>query len=254
MNVLLLTDFSEASDNAAKYALDFFRHQPAKFYLLNIHQFNFNTSENKNLDDELQDTLKMLLKKQEDLEQYCKRKHQCIDIVLSSENLITATRNAISEKNIDYVVIGTVSKNVRHHPILGDHAYEVVKKIRSKIMAIPSNSQFASPKNVAFPVDFSVVAKDRILDIMENRNFLEESKISIFELDRDLVSKAPTDELIEHKLAGKTGVEMIQNIQQDYDMILVMGKNLSICDRLLYKDYDRSSKININIPLFVYHG
>lgn len=267
MNVLLLTDFSVASDNAARYAIDYFRHLPVKFYLLNIQNFHLDEQQvDTTLELKLTGTLDRLVKKQNYLKEYSSDKNHDFYTILSSENLIIATRNAIEEKKIDYVVIGAVSQSEKHHPILGDHAYEVVRKIRSKIIAVPSNSVYRYPEKVIFPVDFSVSGKERVNDLLNHRSFLKQADFSIFEIERkedwqetvenDLqnfirTAKAYSGNDTEDTVTTKTGI--LDDIQKKFDMIFILGKNLYVCDRLLHNTHGISAQMKLSIPIFVYH-
>lgn len=126
MNVLILTDFSDVSMNTGRYAVDFLKNSPANFHLLNIRKFNFQSSAKEEWNAQLVSTLEKLQDTVNGLEVYTKNVEHIFHTQLSSDNLIMAVRIALVEKEIDLIFIGAVSRNTHSHPILGDHAYDVV--------------------------------------------------------------------------------------------------------------------------------
>lgn len=255
MNVLILTDFSEVSRNTGKYAADFFQKTAANFYLLNIHAFNFNRSEENNLGKKLVLTLDQLQKDAAHLSNYSGNPNHKFETILSSENLISAVRKVLLEKKIDLIFIGTASQNERSHPILGDHAYNVVKKIKCNIIAVPGGCSYHELKKAVFPVDrniFSTAEQDRVFDSL---NFLTTAHFEILEIKNRNVEYLEKEK---NTLSVKTPVaftrKLFKEIQKQFDVIFILGKNLNICDRLLHSRHGFTAKMNIEIPIFVYHN
>lgn len=255
MNVLILTDFSETSDNAGRYAVDFLKTTDVNFYLLNIHSFNFNKSASDILENELIITLSALQKKAKELKKYAGNKRHKFHTILSSENLISAVRKALQEKKIDLIFIGAVSQNEHSHPILGDHAYEVVRKIKCNIIAVPGGCAYENPRKVVFPVDHSILSLEEQRQILENLNYLDSSDFTFLEIkDGDVEYPDSNNSTSLLKTPIPFTRSLFKNIQNQYDIIFIIGKNLSICDRLLHTEYGFSVNMNIEIPIFVYHG
>ncbi len=261
MNVLILTDFSEVSNNAARYAVDFLHEHKATFYFLNFQDFDFDKTASKKLDKQLITILERLQASAAQLELYSQNTEHKFNTILSSENLISATRKALVEKKIDFIFIGAVSHKIHHHPILGDHAYDVVRKIRCNIFAIPASCNYQFPKKVIFPIDYLVQSDEEIPDIIAKNQFLKNSKFTILKLkenDRKSVSA-------ENNIFTETGLQLLNtneedfnerffgSMQQDFQLIFIIGKNLSICDRFLHSKYGLSASIDLQLPIFVYH-
>ena len=255
MNVLILTDFSETSTNAGKYAVDFLHDKEVNFHILNIHNFNFERSASKGLEKELVSTLDALQSTVDSLGEYSKPKLHKFDLILSSENLIGAIRKALIDKKIDLIFIGAVSQNEHAHPILGDHAYEVVRKIKCNIIAVPGGCIYEKPEKTVFPVDPAVLAVQEQNNILDKLQFLQSSQFTLLEIkDGDI--KYPNEE--NRDIPFETPVpftrDLFREIQRQFHIIFVVGKNLSICDRLLHSRHGFSAEMNVEIPIFVYHG
>ncbi|MEO2063700.1 MAG: universal stress protein [Christiangramia sp.] len=260
MNVLILTDFSEVSSNAARYAVDFLQDTEANFYFLNIQDFDFKRSSLKNLDRKLIEILHKLEQSAAELKAYSTSPRHHFNTILSSENLISAVRKALTEKKIDLIFIGAISHKVHHHPILGDHAYEVVRKIRCNILAIPANCTYRFPEKVLLPIDHSVQQEEEIPTIISQNSFLHLSDFTVLKLkenQRSLVlisNPQQTETSVVEENQGDFSEEWFGEIQQDYDLIFIIGKNLSICDRFLHYKHGITANIDLHLPIFVFHN
>ncbi|MCM8569297.1 universal stress protein [Gramella jeungdoensis] len=268
MNVLILTDFSEVSDNAGRYAVDFLQKIPANFFILNIHDFNFSKSASRTLENELVSTLEKLQKSVRDLENYTKNPEHSFNTILSSDNLINAVRKALTEKKIDLIFIGAASQAVHHHPILGDHAYEVIRKIRCNIMAVPGDSSYAEAEKFVLPVDYSVISREKVFSQLEQADFINQGRLTVIELDEDH-HESTTNEFAWPKLAKVNGKaktryvkmgesqifseDLLKEIQGRFDMIVIIGKNLSVCDHFLHARYGLLSTLSNSLPILVIH-
>lgn len=255
MNVLILTDFSEASENAGRYAADFLKKTSANFYLLNIHNFNFNRSASNYLENELVAILDELQVGAKKLKEYSKNKKHKFNTILSSESLISGVRKALIEKKIDLIFIGAASQDEHSHPILGDHAYDVVRKIKCNIIAVPAGCSYANPKKAVFPVDDSILRAEDQQEILNNLDYLNSLDFKILEIrDGEMENPFKISDGELHKKPVPFTKDLFKDIQKHYDMIFVIGKNLSICDRLLHTEHGFSANMDIEIPIFVYHG
>ncbi|MUP47308.1 universal stress protein [Gramella sp. BOM4] len=268
MNVLILTDFSEVSENAGKYAVDFFRDKPASFYLLNIHDFNFSRSASRKLENELIQTLEKLQKAVGDLQAYTSNLAHEFATILSSDNLINAVRKALDEKKIDMIFIGAASQAGHQHPLLGDHAYEVIRKIRCNIMAVPGDRSFSELKRIVLPIDYSTISPERAFQQMERAQFIDDGRLTVIELDEDhhvnttsemAWPSLPGTESIQATAAStieKTKIfseDLLMEIQDKFDMIVILGKNLGVCDHFLHANYGICATVHNSLPIMVIH-
>lgn len=268
MNVLILTDFSEVSENAGRYAVDFLRKKAANFYLLNIHDFNFSRSAATQLEDELVYTLKKLQSGIGDLEQYSGNSEHKFATVLSSDNLINAVRKALDEKKIEMIFIGAASQEVHQHPLLGDHAYEVIRKIRCNIMAVPGESVFKEVENFVLPVDYSMISREKAFQQMERAEFIDKGRLTVIELDEgyrvNTTKEMAWPYLAESAKGNAPGYssqkdsklfseDLLMEIQDKFDMIVILGKNLGVCDHFLHANYGLCSTVHNVLPILVIH-
>lgn len=267
MNVLILTDFSEVSDNAGKYAVDFLREKEADLYLLNIHELKLRKKNNPKL-GEYKGIYAKLEKSINLLREYSKNPDHEFHPIFSSDNLINAIRMLLEKKKIELIFTGAVSNNVHHHPILGDHTYEVVRKIQCNIMAIPAGSTFNKLERLMLPVDYSVISRERVSNLLEHADFLKMGSLTIIELNeksetemKEKIGWAQEDfQLNSYKTRylsmNETQIysgNLLSEIQESFDMILILGKNLSVCDHFLHARYGLVSNFENSLPITVLH-
>lgn len=268
MNVLILTDFSEVSDNAGKYAVDFLKEKEANFFLLNIQEFDPGRPAMAKITAELALTNDNLEKAITSLKKHSTSSRHFFEPVYSSDNLINAVRKTLIEKQIDLMFIGAASQDVHKHAILGDHAYEVVRKIQCTIMAVPGSCSYHRAQRIMLPVDYSVISRERVLSQLENTRFLEIGCLTIIELDQK-EEREPVSEIAWSRAAqvpdGKGGnylrlsesqvynEKLLLEIQKRFDMIVIMGRNLSVCDHFLHSRYGLVANFKNSLPIMVLH-
>ena len=250
MNVLILTDFSEVSINAGRYAIDLLREKTVNFHLLNIAEFNFEDSQDHSWNNQLVGTLERLQKSIATLESYSKQSKHRFHTRLFSDNLIKSVRKSLSEKKIDLIFIGAVSNAKHSHPLLGDHAYDVVRKIKCNIIVVPGNCKFSQPERILFPLDHSLSQKIETDAIYNSLDYMPSSEIKTMEI-REKTARFQKENM---EVIADFNSETFGDIQKKFDLVFVLGKNLNVCDRLLHKEYGISAGMKMEIPIFVYHG
>ncbi|MDT0685142.1 universal stress protein [Autumnicola psychrophila] len=268
MNILILTDFSEVSENTGKYALDYLAGRPGNVYVLNIQDFNFSKTDPITLEKKMLHISKELHKTLEMLKAYSQDKGLEFHSILSSENLISAIRKCIAEKKIDLIFIGAASQDVRHHPILGNHAYEVVRKIKCNIVAVPGKSVYRKPRTSMLPIDYSVLSKEKTFELIQKCDLIKNSHMTVLELNeghpveanKEVICEVLSNKLeqakVEYVDMEKTTIfdrDLLLEIQDKFDIIAIIGKNLNVCDKLLNDRYGLCSKIDNMLPILVLH-
>jgi nucleotide-binding universal stress UspA family protein len=267
MNVLILTDFSEVSENAGRYALDFLRETPSTISLLNIQDINLNIESSEKLEKELLFISEKMHTAIENLKNYSSNPKHKFHLNLSLDNLITAVRACVVEKKIDLIFIGAASQRERRHPLLGNHAYEIIRKIKCNILAVPDKVKFVTPKRMILPIDYSVLSERKSFQVLRDQNYVKSESLTVlnvnenenYSLNRKMIqelwesdSEENTDFTTLNKETFFT-TDFLMEIQDKFDIILILGKNLSISDKLLHARYGLCSKINNKLPILILH-
>ncbi|PKD20854.1 hypothetical protein APR41_12495 [Salegentibacter salinarum] len=185
----------------------------------------------------------------------------------SESDLLTATRKYADEKNVDLIVMGAAHKGHSPFTIIGNHTYEVIKKIRYNILAVAEHCEFKPLKKMIFPIDYSTSLNKDIFTIFNKPKISEGADLTVIEIGdptkgvdvekgRKIFSQIKNRKVkvIPFKDKNIFSDSNLQKIQDRFDMIVMMGKNLGLCDSFLHTKRGIYSKVSNSIPILVLHG
>lgn len=268
MNILLPTDFSENSRNAAAYALQFFKDTPCNFYLLHVlpvpadqmvTSYMSASPEVQEKFDKLLDWLNSIKTNPEHTFHTC----------FKATYLIDAVRAKVQEKNIDLILMGTKGKTNDKGAVIGKHTSDVMMKVRCPVLAISENAVFKEHKNILFPTDYKIHYGSKMLRTLLNLTSLSKANVKILEIFNS--EKEPSAEQAENReFLQDSFLPKIPVLQTYYatkepntfkifmanrnvDMIVLAAKNLNLCQKFLHNDQNDIPFIN-QLPLLVLHG
>lgn len=266
MNILILTDFSEIALNAEKYAVHLWQDTPTNFYILNIGVFNKEQG-SKHIQLQKKKAIEKLYKNTEEIRQ--ENKNHRFQAIFTEDNVINATRKLVVEKNIDLIVMGATGRDSEQNPILGNHTYELIKKVKCNVLAIPENCDYKQPERIIVPIDYSVSLNNKIFSFLEKHTQIWKPEVKLLELSNSSgnhMNAVGAIENISNQLQY-SGVDfqilkdkslptekLISEIQKRFDMIAILGKNLSICNKLLHSKHGLFSSLSNRLPILVLHG
>ncbi|MFD1094267.1 universal stress protein [Salegentibacter chungangensis] len=269
MNVLILTDFSKVAHNAASYALRFLENVPASFFLLNIETLNFKGEAEDYAKEKKGLALEKLEQEIDNLKKLTPNKKHTFQAYFSEENLVNSTRRYVHEKKIDLIVMGAAGREYPQNAILGHHTYEIIRKIRCNLLAVSEGSEYSKPEKLVLPIDYSASFEDKIFRFFDNPAIVKEAKITVLELTgsvkKPIPVETPRDMMANQLSPGKVkfmevdesaicNEELLLEMQRKFNMIVILGKNLSVCDRLLHSRYGVCTAISNKLPVLVLHG
>lgn len=163
-HILLPTDFSDNSWNAIFFALKLFQGVPTHFSVLNTYD-----PDPKNvigartyvrtgmIIDALEAASKEGLQKIED---YLKTNHTAkehsFDFLSVKGELVPAVKKVQKEKDVDYIIMGTLGATGAKTVFMGTNSVRIVKSIRNcPIILVPSEYNLQKLERIVFPTDFS---------------------------------------------------------------------------------------------------
>lgn len=161
LNILLATDYSEAAINAERYAVQFSRQTNAALTILHVYNipFNFPTehSEYAKATEELRvHELKKLNQHYDKLLRSFNIKPsevKCECIVLEG-TVGKQIRKEAERLHIDIVITGTHGANGFRKFFLGSHTWDVIKKSKIPVLAIPKDALLTDIKNIVFATEY----------------------------------------------------------------------------------------------------
>jgi len=164
-NVLIVTDFSPCSRNAAEYTINLLKDEICCFYLMHVHKSSTFTMDDL-MSSATANVYQSILKAEEQRLQNFKEaleqlshnsKHEFHDI-LDYNSFIEAIDTIIEAKNIDLLVAGYNGVSNVAEIIFGSHTLSIIRRINCTTLVIPENVKFQPPKRMLLPLD----AKDDI--------------------------------------------------------------------------------------------
>lgn len=272
--ILLPTDFSENSWNAIKYALQLFKNEPCKIYLLNtytpvIYHAEYVLIEPVQLG--MLDTFRdEVLKKLEDLKtriknEFTNPKHN-IKTIGAFNMLIAEMVEIVETKKIDYVVMGTKGATGAKEILFGSNTVHAFKNVKCPIIAVPSGFEFETPHDILFPTDYDIKYKSHHLKPINNIIDLYNIRLNILHLTYgyDLSEKQQNNKKILeksfkkiahlfHEQSNQTVEQGITNFQKKtrINMLIMINNKHSFFENLFFKSTINQIGFHINIPFLV---
>lgn len=277
-NVLIPTDFSDNSLNACDYALQFFKDQTCNIHLLHIvkpengadqeTQWNASPTVVENVN------LKPSIKKLQEIAEIMRVKHQNENYrfftVAQYGYFVDEVRNQLSEKNIDFIVMGTTGTSEGKKTLIGSNAADIITKVKCTTLVIPEKARFNTPKVIVFPSDFtttySVQNLEPLLEILDRYNATLNALYVNGERNQPLVTQKETnrDYFIDCFHNKKLSFVYLTNgnldegidsfiKSSDIDMIAMMGKKLNFFHQLLFKPNIEEVTFQTNVPFLILH-
>ena len=269
MNVLILTDFSKVATNAAKYGIHLFKDVSANFYLFNFDKFDQGEDGILNPADNQTEAVENLYKHFKELQSYSSNKEHSFKAVFSEDNLVNATRKFVAEKRIDLIVMGAAGRDSVKNTVLGNHTYEIIRKIKCNLLAVPEECSYVLPEKLILPIDYSASFNNGLFKFFEHPGIANNAAITVMEIadnslaqthhqnPRELVFdflKSENVKFVEINEKYIHNRRLLRDVQKKYDMIAILGKNLNICERFLDVKCGVCTGVSNKLPILVLHG
>lgn len=277
-NILLPTDFSENSWNAIAYAIKFFENQNCNFYVLHIQSLSnlVTTDAPVILDQSDIDTLYIKPAKQKlrtllgrILKLSTNRKNHNFYTIIECNYFIDGIRKTVDEKQIDCIIMGTKGASGLEKIILGSNTANVITKVKCNTLAIPENAVFETPKEIAYPTDFSLSNNLQVLypiaEILER--FKSTLRIVHIKKNKAVLNnnQQKNKELLEdyfnhhhysfHYLTNRKVEDAIQCFVESraINLICMVAKNLNYFQQILFHSKVEHISYHTDIPFLVLH-
>ncbi|MAO07128.1 MAG: universal stress protein [Alteromonas sp.] len=274
--ILFPTDFSENSWNAIAYALHFFKGEKLQFHFLHL-GISGMVENDKNLHPQGISVSNLLSKgafqKLEELKEkidnlYPHHEHT-IHLHFESSLFIEGIRKYVKAHDIDLIIMGTKGASGIKEATLGSHAGAVITRVKCPTLVIPEKAAYQTPASVAFPTDFNILYKDKIIKTLKEFSSYHESSLKILRVvrkgskleddqikNRDFLSSSLQE--VNHSFHWIQSPELEKGLQEFIDsmgvnIIAMVGKNLNFFQRLLFKPTIAKISYHTDIPFLVLH-
>jgi nucleotide-binding universal stress UspA family protein len=275
-NILVATDFSNDAYAALFYISKLMASKPCTFYILNVYD-EFTSLDGKKSpflgDKELLPQIKIEAK--EKLDAVIRKitldtnnpKHS-FQIILKKGIVAKMVSNTIEENAIDLVVMGTKGNTGTKEIFMGSNTIKVANALTlCPILAVPRQSDFKTPKEIAFVTDFKkgcsikTIAPFLFIASLSNAaiRVMHINEVAILDAEQQLKIK-----LLEHCLKDfKHSFHWMQNIsdkaqvidtfleKSTIDMFGMVHHKHSFFEKLLREPVLKDVSIYADIPLLI---
>lgn len=277
MNILIPTDFTENSRNAMAYALAYFADVAVHFYFLHVSRANTSAKDDtdhhfSNRETEIptvQNALALMNATIRECQIQTKNPSHKFFPLHEQTNLIEAIRKEVSEKEIDYILMGTRGTTHLNGNELGSNACDVITKVKCPIIVIPENARFHGLKNIAFLTDYNCIYRNKIISRLSETLDLHNSPLRVLHIraQNTGLTASQTDNKgflhyffrekkhSFHFVENKDLEKGIQDFVETWDISLVsiVAKNLNLIQRLLLRPDIKTMGYSLNVPFLVIH-
>ena len=267
-NVLLLSDFSEVAINASHFAIDLLQDQQVNFHLLNIFDPDLQTM-NGSAEERRAATMAVLEKRVQKLRSRSQNQVHSITSHYTEDNLVNAARDFVLEYNIDLIVMGAVGKEQRLSTILGKHTFEIISKIKCNILAVAENTKFRKPQKLLMPLDYTASFGSKNIRFLNDPGLFKKASLNIWGIaGSGRKEERKWDPFKKEIFSGLRHIKVNfssfditkiyekavwADVQNEYDLIVLLGKNIRICDHLLHSREGLFASVPNNLPILVLH-
>lgn len=192
LNILVPTDFSDNASNALNYALKLYANRECTFYILHSTYINeavtraygaAYSEENQNK-VVIEDTLTALIAQAEVANANAKHTFKPL---LSSKELRSAVKKAVTAHAIDMVVMGTKGATDAVEYVMGSNTIKVIRRITEcPVLVLPEKFTFVEPKQITFPTDYNRSYDEKEIQTLKDLADLYNSKIRIVHINVDI--------------------------------------------------------------------
>ncbi len=275
-NILIPTDFSENSWNAIIYALSFFERVRCNFYFLHVSPFeevtvknSFYESGETTIENTANSNIKqmqILLKRIEKLPLNTKHRFFTTNEYMF---FVDAVRKQVEEKAIDFIVMGTKGASGIQEKTIGSNTGDVITKVKCPVFVIPEKASYRKPKEIAFPTDYNMLYKSRVLNTITDILDVNKASLRVLHIakkEQELTSsqKKNKDFLddslgkIEHSFHFLSNPNIEEAVQcfvesRNIEVITMVAKNLNFFQRILFHPIVEKISYHTDIPFLVLH-
>ncbi|MEP0132645.1 MAG: universal stress protein [Eudoraea sp.] len=275
--ILIPTDFSENARNAINYGLELFKKTKCIFHIIHINPippYSGAGSSVRGTSVLLKETvlteskkdLKKLLKYIE--EHHNNALHSFVSIA-KYDFFVDAIKREVEDKKIDLIIMGTKGATGLKKVSMGSNTGDVITKVKCPLLAVPENSTFKTPKELAFPTDFHIAYDIKVLDSLIEMATMNNSVLRVVHISKkgEMLSEEQLSNKeflhdylrgIDHSFHSLTGSKLETSIQcfvesRDIDLVAMVAKNLNFFQRILFRPAVEEISYHTDIPFLVLH-
>ncbi|MBJ6367494.1 universal stress protein [Snuella sedimenti] len=272
--ILLPTDFSENSWNAIAYALQFFKHDICRFYLLNTYtpvvyhvEYVLANPTQYGLGDAVREaSLEALSALENRINNTFRNANHSFESISAFNTLIPEIKDVVKEKNINYIVMGTTGATGAKEVLFGTNTVHVFKNMTCPVLAIPKDFTFEHPQDILFPTDYEIDYDEHQMQSIVQIASRYDSKVHVLNVSygydlshnqksnkqklESLIKKVPH---VFHSVSNQTVQEAIANFQLStrVNLLTMINNKHSFFENVFFKSKINQIGFHLKVPFLV---
>lgn len=274
--ILLLTDFSETSENAIRYALQMHKNERCTFYVMYIQDATTYVTDSiiSNSSASLYDSLiderhKELVKFVDSLKEEKNGSNFYFKTLVDFDTFTDAVDQALKSKKIELIVMGTNGATGGREVIFGSHTLQILRTIKCNTLIVPKQVKYESPTTILLPLDTFDVSNGK--PMREFADFVKEHKLKVhvvrMDPENDLINIAEEDRHhLNHCLKNENYVyHTIEDIPMEHavdmylqthpiDMMSLFVQKETLLERLFVGSSTTKINKKARVPILIIHS
>ncbi|RKE94905.1 universal stress protein [Ichthyenterobacterium magnum] len=272
--ILLPTDFSENSINAIHYALQFYKYEQCKFYLLNVQKASSFVTDDlmtmqpsatifNSLISSVKEQIESLTK---DLQQEYENALHDFKSIVDYDNFIEAINNLVDVEQIDLIIMGTRGATKIGEKLFGSNTTRVIQHSNCPVIAIPNNYKYSQIMDVVFTsnyyTQYSYKDLKPLIDLVEKHDYMVHVihvKDSEYITDYQENNRAFLDSCfsnVNHSFVALEQGDLFNSVTNyitthKIDFLAMMSRKHSFLERLFITHPAERFAFDLKVPLLV---
>ncbi len=257
--ILIATDFSTASRNASRYAIELAKEINADVYLFNSYKIPTPapglTTTISRYDIMMQTDIRLL----EEAEAFDKGRKE-IEIICDEGEPADAILKLAKEKAVDFIIVGMKGSGKNLKKLFGSTATALAGNCGIPLIIVPEDAKYHTPKILVYASD-SIVADTIIPIAVEEISSVFNSKVFVVKVVKNKPNQFH-DEKDDGENLPNTSFEFIKDdnvnhglhnyiIQHSADMLVMIPHKHDFVERLFKKSETRDMIFHTKIPLLI---
>ncbi len=263
--IYLMTDFSDYSRNACKYAIDAFG-ASANYLLINTVEVRSTAATLINIEQIAhQESLENLKNEELELRAYFEGEDLDIELISKTGNAPDVINDLMELIEADLVVVGSKGRSKLDEFLIGSVTTAIMRGVKKPVLAVPLAAKFKQMNQVVLASDLANSTKSNVVDIMGALKQKFNVKISgaTVKADNDPLSEEETLLLNElEKLDSIDDYSIVRNSNiskavMDFcesnhaDMLIMVAKHTSFFKRFFHKSLTKELVNHEILPILV---
>ena len=261
--ILVPTDFSDAANNAAEYAIYLSQDLNAKVILFHVYHIPMVVPETPVMEltpDDIEKENETLLK-----ESVAQLEERTGVTVSYKTKMGFAADEIMQEEDISFIVMGMKGVGKFSESLMGSVTTAVLRKSKRPVLVIPEKAVYKRPGKIVFACDYKPGTNMHTLDMLKDLLKAFGSKLYVLNVkkQREIVSVNEAiagvkleNELydVEHVYYFPENDDLVEGINEfvethQADMVVTIPHVYSLIERIFHKSISKKMAFHIHLPL-----